>query len=372
MIRSNWLALAGVTLMAAGLALASTSCTKKPTGPSGFQAADAIVDIPPCLTTSSRGAAKAEVDSLDGSALYDMECTYIAIADAEGDLVRGLLSTLQNFTGEFDGSWTSNGDHRVKHLVITQSSTTYEGQTFASRLELMDGTNNAFEMYYDTGASVRGVIIMAPAWLNRSDTSRVNDDTRVRIRYNRADAQYGKTIVVEGSGFPLDHEGAVGSLMMRAWVIGDTFRMQGNSDHPNARLWGDERTRADYNYAFMAHAIMHHDSTADSACMKVGVVPSTVTSTDSLVDRYSVDRALTTYINVFFPGMMPDTVAAYTDQAKNPGWYTRAHVTDQPGYIGNGPGYPAGFEYLDEWSGMTAYSPADVHALRIQFGGSAF
>ena len=99
---SRKLSLLGMAIVVMGLGLIGASCSKKSTAPgagayqasidSAFNATqDAIVDIPPCLTTSSRGAAKSM--SVDGTVPFDQVCGDISKANTMGQAARAMLTT---------------------------------------------------------------------------------------------------------------------------------------------------------------------------------------------------------------------------------------------------------------------------------------
>ena len=185
----------GVATLAVMLGLTTVGCSKKTTTPAapGFQAVDAIVDIPPCLTTSSHSAKAANDSVVDGAGYYDMECGYIKTADGMATMVRQLLGTLQNVAGEFSGDFVNSADGRTKHMVITQTNTMYNEEVYNSRLDIYDAGDLAFRMYYDTGAVVKGVVTMAPMYIDYT-VGTAYTDTRIRITYNRSDATYAKAL----------------------------------------------------------------------------------------------------------------------------------------------------------------------------------
>ena len=324
------------------------------------------VDIPDALSSATGspigGRISSEHDDFDsGGDIYTALRIFIWVGEASAQILEETIAEI--VANDFDNlvafSLISDDDGRRKDFVIKEQ-VTYDGQTFQYELTMHDedGTQAAQLLWNREPAKV--VAILRPFDIDRTDDIS-SKDIFYQIDYSEEPGDYEASMVVSITNIQDEDEGFLDNMKMFVGKNGDLIDVYGNSNHPELTIL-DPDFQGGRNYAFVARG----DEVQDIGVAIVGLPPSDVTSSEGLLEEYSV-------YNVFEQEMIsvgltnPDLIAFILQNAHSP-----AYFIGDAGFVGSGddvpehPGFTAQFIDL---GGMTPYVPNDIKNLELNFFG---
>ena len=268
-------------------------------------------------------------------------------------------------------SYESDDDHRTKNLVVIENSE-FEGTTYSFQLTITDAeseTNEdggmAMQVFWNT-SPVQGISILKPYNINRTDSDN-SENTMYRIDYSEAgEFGYDAHMIVYIAGLELADPSvdkyAIKSLKMFVGKKDDIVSVYGNSDHPNATFYTDDKG---FDWAFVAAG----SDNLDIGVAEVGLPPFNLDETNRqvLLEDYSVKNVFANQINDWFMeqyGVLPDStsLAAYLHNADAPGFF------ESQGFVSGGTSPGTQYDALvTEIQSLTPYNPKNIDELTILF-----
>jgi len=328
------------------------------------------VEIPNSLTISGSGGGRVNQhlsDSIKGNDIYKHLGTFIAIGKESAKLVEEIINGIRkhHIDRVLTLSFTSEDDGRIKNLVVT-SNVTFEGAQWDYQLTVTDadsedaaGGGKALQVFWNNTAPIKGISIIKPYNCDRPKNQNA-PDAKFRINYSEESSSgYDATMEVLIAGLPmtLDEPFSVNNIHMFAAKKGDVVDVYGNSNHPNAKLFGDE---SGMNWAFVASG----NKTKDVAVAEVGLPASSIDSDDRevLLKENSIKNVFENTILEIWPQIDRNVLDAYLSDINAPGYFNHA------GFISGGtsPG-PDWDELAARIDNLTPYNPKTVSELDLEF-----
>lgn len=346
------------TTTAAGTPV-ETETTRSNKVPSSFK-----VNIPSSIS-EARGS-RSESDTLYGEDIYDHLTTFIHVGEGAADVVQDIMSGIayhnidRAMTVTFDGE-----DGREKYLEVVENVThlgkKYELMATISDRALMGNADGGkgMQVFWNT-SPVEGIAILKPYHLNINDDEEKNAVFSVEYS-EKGDLGYDAHMIVQIADLempsPLEDPYALNNLKMFVGKKGDNIDVYGNSNHPNASFFTDERG---FNWAFAASG----SESKDIAVAEVGL-PSSKVDSDSrsvILKDNSMKSIITAQIYEAWPTIDDADVQSYTAELGAPGFF------DESGFIAAETKPSNEYDVaLDRIEGLTPYSPKAVSELEILF-----
>jgi hypothetical protein len=328
------------------------------------------VQIPDALSkveTSGRKNGRVKGDSIKGNDIYKHLGTFIAIGKQSAALVEGIINGIRkhHIDRVLTLSFTGEDDNRVKNLVVT-SDVTFEGVEWDYQLTVTDADSEGnadggkgLQVFWNKSAPVKGIAIIKPYNCDRPKNQNAPDAIFRIDYYEDGSLGYDAHMEVSIAGLPmtLAEPFSVNNIHMFAGKKGDVVDVYGNSNHPNATIFGNE---GGMNWAFVASG----DKVKDIGVAEVGLPASDIDSGDRtvLLEENSIKNVFEAGILTIWPGINPDVLDAYLAEISAPGYF------DNNGFVAGGtsPG--------EDWNTlaarlqqMTPYNPKEVSELTVEF-----
>lgn len=375
-MKTRKLVLSVMTLM---LVIVFSAC-EKDWGQKPIEASESIlperfkVDIPSSLSnteTKSVSMKSANIDTLKGNAIYWNLLYFIAIGEGAADVVESIMWHIRVFDIQdvIELTYVSDDDRRTKHLEVIDN-VNFDGRDWAYQLTItdIDSEENedggiAMQVFWNN-SPVQGVAMIKPYNLDRSK-NRMHEDAMYSVEYSETGlAQYDAWMKIGISGLTVEDYQLYGMNAIKMFVgkRGDMVDVYGNSSHPNAKFFTDEKG---YNWTFVASG----DKANDIAIAEVGIPYSTIDSDsrEVILKDYSIKNVLTENINTWFLNtfhVRPDAedLSGYLKNADAPGYF------GNQGFIQGGTAPNNSYGNLEERIELLSpYSPKDVHEMTIEF-----
>jgi hypothetical protein len=328
------------------------------------------VDIPNSLTIANSGGrinGRSQSDSIKGDDIYKHLGTFIAIGKQSSKLVEEIINGIRkhHIDRVLTLTFTSDDDGRIKNLVVT-SDVTFEGAQWDYQLMVTDADSEdaadggkALQIFWNNDAPIKGISIIKPYNCDRPKNQNA-PDAMFRINYSEDGAAgYDSQMEVLITGLPINanEQFSVNNIHMFAGKKGEVVDVYGNSNHPNAVLFGDE---TGMNWAFVASG----DKTKDVAIAEVGLPASSIDSNDRdiLLKENSIKNVFEETILEIWPQIDPDALDSYLSEISAPGYF------DHTGFIKGGTSPGADWDVLAErMNNLTPYNPKQVSELQVTF-----
>jgi len=332
------------------------------------------IDIPSSISNNgnvsgriSNGRSSAE-DVLQGDDIYQNLETFIYIGESAADIVEDIIVSIRqhNINSALTLTYNSDDDGRAKTLVVVEGDT-YEGVNYEFSLTITDtdaeGNQDggyAMQIFWDRNP-IKGVAIIKPYNLDRLHSADAGEAV-YKIEYNsESDLGYDAHMIVSIVDLTLEEPNvnpySMRTLKMFVGKSGDLIDVYGNSNHPNAQFFTDDRG---FNWAFVASGY----ESKDLGVAEVGLPPSNLdeTSRDILLNTYSIRNVFTEQISIAFPGINQDLIDLYLMHTNGPGYFT------DEGFIAGGTP-PSGLwdELVLRIEDLAPYNPAEISNLQIDF-----
>jgi len=359
------------------------SCNKKDTvqNPTnnGILPSKFKVDLPSSISSgtmkikSGLQLKSAEADTVKGSDVYNNLNTFIAVGEGAAKLVESIIGgiVMYRIDKPMIVTYESNDDNRAKNLVVTKDAQ-YNGKSYQFRLTISDAASEGsadggkgMQIFWNSNP-IDGIAILKPYNIDRVKNA-ADTNAIFRIEYSEVPTNdYDSHMIIEIAGLPMPDANlepyAIHSLKMFAGKKGDNVDVFGNSDHPNAKFFTQDKG---FDWAFVASGLEQENI----AVAEVGLPPCTldVTTRAGLLSDYSVKSVLTTQINNWFFamfGMHPDStdLAKYLHNADAPGFFSNQ------GFVQAGTSPTAAYDPLIlRIEGLSPFSPKAVHELNVDF-----
>ncbi len=327
------------------------------------------IDIPDAISKTAPGNGRVQGDTLKGNDIYINLATFIAVGDGSAQLVEDIIGGIRKYKIDrvITMSFKSDDDNRIKNLDV-KADVEFESKTWQYMLTITDADSEshadggkALQIFWDHSTPIHGIAIIKPYNCDRIKNADAAD-AMFRIDYEEQPASgYDAQMEVRISGLPLANPlsdpFSVNTLHMFVGKKGDVVDVYGNSNHPNARFFTEERG---FNWAFVAAG----DDALNVGVAEVGLPPSDLDNSDraTLLEEYSIKNVLTAEIYAAWPELNPDDVAAYLANTVAPGFF------DEDGFVvaGTSPG--------SKWNGLTdrlddlaPYNPKATSELEVTF-----
>ncbi|HYC86849.1 MAG TPA: hypothetical protein VEB86_16570 [Chryseosolibacter sp.] len=337
--------------------------------PSSFR-----VDIPSSISyAESNGRisthGRRKDDTLSGNDMYKHLGTFIAVGKGASQLVEAFIEGIRkhHINRVMTITFQSDDDGRVKNLVVTRD-VTFESQNWDYSLTITDADSEAeadggkaLQLFWNKDANVTGIAIIKPYNCDRTENANAPDAV-FRIDYTEGGTDYDQQMEVTISGLPLGNPAtdpfAMSTLKMFAGKNGDVIDVYGNSNHPNATLFGSGSTG--FNWAFVASS----NRNENIGVAEVGLPPSALDSDDRevLLKEYSIKNVFTAEITAAWPNIDQEKLDAYLSNIKAPGYFNHG------GFVSGGTSPGAAWEALaTRLNDLSPYNPKDVSNLEIIF-----
>jgi len=347
-----------------------TSCKKDEIEPmdSNIVPENFTVEIPASLMTSTMKSAKsAEENSLNGNVIYHHLTTFIKAGDEAAKIVADIMSHIRTYNLSQPMSFTfkSNEDGRAKNVVITENSE-FEGKVWQYQMNITDADSEgnedgglAIQIFWNK-SPVKGIAIIKPFNFEREGENLLSK-AMFRIDYTEASDLYEKEMTVYVSGLPLSNPlvdpYSMKTMKMTVGKTGNTIKVIGNSNHPNAKFF---TTETGFNWAFVAAG----SNVSKIAVAEVGLPSSTLNSTNRkvILEDNSIKKIFTNQINATWPGLSPTLVEAYLLNTSAPAYF------NYKGFVAAG--VSPGSEYTEYEAAiktLAPFNPSVVSSLTIAF-----
>ena len=332
------------------------------------------VEIPPSFTrgTAPNGRSTnnetATDDDLSGNSIYEAMGYFIKLGEESAEIVEEIIGGIRflNITGITAVTYESDDDGRTKNLEVLEGGS-YDGVAYEFQLivtdaesESNDDGGRAMQIFWNTDP-IGGVAILKPYNIDREEFPEAIE-TLYRIEYQEEGSLgYEAHMIVTITDLPLADEEvdpfSVDNLKMFAGKTGNTVDLYGNSNHPNATFFTDEKG---FNWAFVASG----DDVEDLGVAEVGLPPSTLNSTDraTILETYALKQVFSDQLLEVFP--------LFTQELLD----TLLVNTEAPGYFSNEGFVSAGDSPGSEWDSfadrieeLTPFNPSEVSTLTLDF-----
>lgn len=349
-------------LMFMAVVIVFSSCKKKKEEtpntniiPSSFKVAV------PSSINSAPTSKSVNTDTLNGNVIYENLRNFINVGCAASDVVQTIMTAIyaNNINQAMSFTFLGHEDGRTKNAVVIEGAT-LNGVSYQFKMTITDGSSNAIQVFWNTNP-VKGVAIMSPYDINRT-LSTIYTNTRYQVEYSEAESSYQKQMIVSISNFPKlisTNTNYINNMKMFVGKNGDLLTLWGNSNHPEATIVDPALIGKDY--AFVAHS----NDAVNIGVAKVGISPTTVTTTTDLFTTYSVYNVLYSAIQVVYPTATQSQINSFLNNTGQP-----AYFTSPQGFVSCGTTIPNNSAFTSSFidlAGLTPYIPNDIKNLTISF-----
>ncbi len=333
--------------------------------PSSFK-----VDIPDAISSSETQKSMA-VDAVSGDSIYQHMRLFIAVGESSADIVQKIIQSIKQFnldeSKEF--TYTSDADGRVKSVLV-EENVEYDNTTWQYGLTMKDVESES-DAYGGKGLQIfwnnnpiKGIAILYPYNINRSDSAEAFAKLMCRIDYSEA-GEYGyeQSMIVSIKNLDVsNYEYALSALKMFVGRNGDVVNVYGNSAHPNAQFYNSDKG---LDWAFVASG----NQVSDLGVAEVGLPPYTLdeNSRQVLLGTYAIHDVFTQwvsdwYLNEYGTEIDSLTLAAYLKNMEAPGFFNK------DGFIAAGETPTSDYTPLvNNIQSLTPYNPKSIADLNISF-----
>jgi hypothetical protein len=327
------------------------------------------VEIPDALMTSPAKSLKKTNDAiLGGNTVYFHLTTFIKAGDGAAKIVSDIISAIRTFNLSQPMSFTfqSADDNRAKNVKIIENST-FEDKTWQFQMNITDADSEskedggmAIQIFWNK-KPVKGIAIIKPYNTNRNTTGAFTN-SMVRIDYSEAkENQYEQEMTVYISGLALDNPVinpySMQTLKMTAGKTGNTVKVFGNSNHPNAVIFSGT---PGYNWAFVAAG----SNVSKIGVAEVGLPKSTLNSSNrnTILVQHSLKSVFTSQIYATWPSISSELVNFYLQNTDAPGYFNHT------GFVaaGTAPGQEYA-PFATAIQTLVPYNPYEVSNLILSF-----
>jgi hypothetical protein len=328
------------------------------------------VEIPEAISksqTSGRINGRVQEDSIKGDDIYRHLGTFIAIGKQSAKLVEEIIGGIRkhHIDRVLTLSFTGEDDNRVKNLVVT-ADVSFEGTEWDYQLTVTDADSEgntdggkAIQVFWNKSAPISGIAIIKPYNCDRPKNQNA-PDAIIRIDYSEdGSLGYDAHMEVSIAGLPTNSAEPFGvdNIHMFAGKKGDVVDVYGNSNHPNATIFGNE---TGMNWAFVASG----DKAKDIGVAEVGLPASDVDSNERevLLVENSIKNVFRNGILSIWPSINQDLLDSYLSEISAPGYFNNT------GFISGGTSPGSDWDALSaRLQVMTPYSPKEVSELHVEF-----
>jgi hypothetical protein len=156
---------------------------------------------------------------------------------------------------------------------------------------------------------------------------------------------------------PIEDPYSINTLHMFAGKKGETVDVYGNSNHPNAYLFTEQRG---FNWAFVASG----NESKNIAVAEVGLPPSNLDENDRevLLKEYSIKNVFTNGITAMWPAIDQTVLAAYLKNTAAPGYF------NSTGFVKGGTSPGSDWDVLaTRLNSLSPYNPKETNDLTLSF-----
>ena len=360
-----------LTIIAVAITFFFSSCEKNEVQPENGSILPGkfSVDIPNSISqdNSSRKSA-AEIDTLNGSEIYNHLNFFISVGENGAEIVEGIIRGLSIYDINRAMSLTYQGDDdgRDKNLNVVEN-VYFGGENWEYELTITDAESEVNE---DGGMAIqvfwnrsprKGISILKPYNIDRN-TEAYFAESVFQIDYSEAGEKgYDAHMMVAVAGLPLANplEDPYSMTGMKMFVgkKGDIVDVYGNSDHPNAVFFSSQ---TGFSWSFVASG----NDVLDIAVSEVGLPPSNLDepSRSVLLEDYSIKNVFSNQIYTLWPYIDQASVDAYLYNTEAPGFF------NSNGFVqgGTSPGSEYD-ELVVRLPMMSPYNPKEISQLNIEF-----
>lgn len=330
------------------------------------------VDIPTSISDQSllggRISGRQEEDTLQGAEIYAHLRLFIAIGEKSSNVVENIMNAIRRLNIERIQvlSYESDEDGRVKNLVVLEN-VEYEGIIWEHQLTITDADSEsnadggkALQVFW-SNSPIKGIAIIKPYNTNRVQEANAGEAI-YRIDYSEGgelgyDAQMEVSISNLTLEDPTIDQYSMKTIRMFAGRKGDVVDVYGNSNHPNAQFFNQDKG---FNWAFVASGSHSNDIGA----VEVGLPPSDLDESDRtiLLEDYSIKNVFTNQILSTWPNAPQNVINAYLKNTNAPGYF------DNNGFISAGASPGADWNILTErLKSLSPYNPLETSSLVVTF-----
>lgn len=352
------------------------------------------VDVPASISAELKSTnTKSANEEISGNSIYVHLTNFISIGEGAADIVEELMWNIaihkidQITTLEY----VCEEDNRTKILTV-ESDITYENTVWDYQLTITDKaieeeTNDGIGMqvFWNTG-TIEGIALFKPSNINVNGKGEIAD-AMIRIKYSEVKLQdYEAHMIVDIIDIPIDiqDEFAVDNLKMFVGKKGGIVDVYGNSNHPQATMFG---SGTGVNWAFVAAGFTNKDL----GVAEVGLPPSNLDGSlrKVLLEDYSIRNTFLEYLlnipeyQTFYASQGVETISdlemlvynplldgnadililrSFLNDAKAPGYF------DANGFVSAG--MNSNNEYLpleESILNLAPFNPREITELNISF-----
>lgn len=362
-----------IQILALTLVMAfTTSCDdsiETPGGSDNLLPTTFSVAVPKAITNSSAGrnsSGRMNEDTFNGGDIYNLLGVFINIGEEAGDITEAIITSIGELgiNRALTLSYQSDDDNRTKNLEVIEGAM-YEGVNYAFRMTITDADSEgnddggmAMQIFWNVDPVV-GISLLKPSNIDKvKDEGLANAIFRIDYSENGS-AGYDAHMIVSIVDLPtsVEDQFAIDNLKLFVGKKGDVVDVFGNSNHPNATLFTEEKG---FDWAFTASGIDNENI----AVAEVGLPPITLNATDraTILEDYSIRKVFFDQIKLKFPNLEDAQIDQYLVNAGAPGYF------GQGGFIQGGTS--PGVEYDDlalRILELTPYNPSEINNLTVNF-----
>ncbi len=352
------------------------------------------VNVPSSLSNELKSTGlKSTNEEFSGNEIYEHLTNFIAIGEGAADIVEDVIWSIA--IHKIDQvkllEYVSEDDNRTKKLIV-EANVEFHGRAWEYMLTIIDLDYESNEdggigmqVFWNTDV-IEGITLIKPSNLNIND-EREMADAMFSIEYSEGDAyDYDAHMIVEVADMPLNtsDDFSVDALKMFVGKKGDIVDVYGNSNHPQATMFGSE---AGMNWAFVASG----KESEDIGIAEVGLPASNLdaTSRKILLEDNSIRNIFLEYLlnleenKSLYALLGIETVEDLVSAIYNPALDKNAEVleirnllenSEAPGYFNNAGFVTAGEAPNNAYSALetsllelTPYNPKSISELSIEF-----
>jgi hypothetical protein len=326
------------------------------------------IDIPDAISRQGAANARVAVDTLDGNVVYMHLTNFIHVGEEAAEIVEDIIKSivLYRINRPMSFSFEGEDDGRTKNLDVIETSF-FDGVEWEFELIITDAESEgnadggkAIQIFWNRNP-IKGIAILKPYNIDRDDHLDA-EDAIFSIEYSEAgDHGYDAHMIIQATNLPLeeplDNPYSIDNMKMFVGKKGDVIDVYGNTNHPNAILFG---VHVGFNWAFVASG----DDKKDIGVAEVGLPPSNLDepSRNVLLEDHSIKNVFTNEIYSLWPNIHPDIVNAYLYNTDAPGFFSKH------GFVQGGTSPGAEYDALEgRLPDLSPYNPKEITNLFIDF-----
>ena len=326
------------------------------------------VDIPDALSRQGDPNARIAVDTLDGNVVYMHLRNFIHAGEEAADIVQDIIKSivLYGINKPMSLSFEGEEDGRIKNLDVVETSF-FDGEEWEFELNITDAASEgnedggkAIQIFWNRNP-IKGIAILKPYNIDRNSHLHA-EDAIFSITYSEAgDHGYDAHMIIQASNLPLeeplDNPYSVSTLKMFVGKNGNVIDVYGNTNHPNAVLFG---ANVGFNWAFVASG----NNLQDIGVAEVGLPSSNLDepSRNIILEEYSIKNVFTAEIYSLWPNIAPEVVNAYLYNTDAPGFFNKN------GFVQGGTSPGPEYDHLESrLPDLSPYNPKEISSLMIEF-----